>query len=85
MNGVGLFRYVSDEDSYVYNGKPYDEAVDWNDPIILYNEDGTVKYNPSDPDFAEKQKEKIEETSDPGDEEAEPTITPREELENDSE
>lgn len=85
VNGVGLFRYVSDEDSYVYNGKPYDEAVDWNDPIILYNEDGTVKYDPSDPDFAEKQKEKIEETSDPGDEEAEPTITPREELENDSE
>ena len=53
VNGVGLFRYVADEDSAIYNGKAYDAAVDWNDPIILYNEDGTVKYDPSNPDFEE--------------------------------
>lgn len=63
VNGVGLVRYVSDADAKRYNGKAYDDGIDWNDPIILYNEDGTVKYDPSDPDFDEKQ---IEEHSDPG-------------------
>jgi len=69
VNGVGLFRYVSDEDLSSYNGKAYDEGIDWNDPIILYNEDGTVKYDPSDPDFNEKQNEQIKDSSDPGIEE----------------
>ena len=63
VNGVGLVRYVSDADAKSYNGKAYDDGIDWNDPIILYNEDVTVKYDPSDPDFEEKQ---IEEHSDPG-------------------
>ena len=43
--------------------------IDWNDPIILYDDDGVVIYDPSDPDFEEKQKQKeIEEKSDKGDE-----------------
>ncbi|SCW50704.1 hypothetical protein SAMN02910400_01045 [Lachnospiraceae bacterium C10] len=72
VNGVGLFRYVSDGDAGKYNGKSYDAAIDWNDPIILYDEDGVVIYDPSDPDFEEKQQEQkaqeIEEKSDKGDE-----------------
>lgn len=63
VNGVGLFRYVDSANAKSYNGKSYDAGIDWNDPIILYNEDGSVKYDPSDPDFEEKQ---IEEQSDPG-------------------
>lgn len=71
VNGVGLFRYVSDQDKASYKGKAYDPGIDWNDPIILYNEDGTVKYDPSDPDFEEKKKKEVEENSDPGIEEIE--------------
>ena len=72
VNGVGLFRYVDSADAKSYNGKAYDAGIDWNDPIILYNEDGTVKYDPSDPDFKEKQ---VEERSDPGIEEEEEEIS----------
>ena len=69
VNGVGLFRYVADSDVSKYNGKAYDASIDWNDPIILYDDDGVVIYDPSDPDFEEKQKQKeIEEKSDKGDE-----------------
>jgi hypothetical protein len=69
VNGVGLFRYVSDGDISKYNGKAYDESIDWNAPIILYDDDGVVIYDPSDPDFEEKQRQKeIEEKSDKGDE-----------------
>jgi hypothetical protein len=69
VNGVGLFRYVADSDVTKYNGKAYDASIDWNDPIILYDDDGVVIYDPSDPDFEEKQKQKeIEEKSDKGDE-----------------
>jgi len=51
VNGVGLFRYVSDEDLKTYNGLAYDENIDWNDPIIIYDENGFVISDPSDPDF----------------------------------
>lgn len=51
VNGVGLFRYVADEDLATYNGKAYDENIDWNDPIIVYNENGEVIEDPSNPDF----------------------------------
>jgi hypothetical protein len=64
VNGVGLFRYVSDEDAAKYNGEAYDESIDWNDPIILYHEDGTVRYDPSDPDSVKV----VDDISDPGDE-----------------
>jgi hypothetical protein len=63
VNGVGLFRYVSDADAGKYDGEAYDAAINWNDPIILYNEDGTVKYDPSNPDRTQS----IDESSDPGD------------------
>lgn len=68
VNGVGLFRYVADEDVATYNGKSYDENIDWNDPIILYDEDGIVIYDPSDPEFEQKKLEEIEEKSDKGEE-----------------
>lgn len=51
VNGVGLFRYVAEEDESIYNGEAYDENIDWNDPIIVYNENGEMIENPSDPDF----------------------------------
>lgn len=63
VNGVGLFRYVSDADASKYNGEAYDAEINWNDPIILYNEDGTVKYDPSDLDRTPS----IDESSNPGD------------------
>ena len=69
VNGVGLFRYVADKDVTKYNGEPYDENINWNDQIIEYDEDGVVIYDPSDPDFMERQKEAlIEEKSDKGEE-----------------
>lgn len=70
VNGVGLFRYVSDSDLSRYNGKPYDESVDWNDPIVIYDENGFVVYDPSDPDWNEDKG--VEEVSDPGEEDFEP-------------
>lgn len=51
VNGVGLFRYVADDDADTYNGKAYDEAIDWNDPIIIYDENGEVIYDPSQPEY----------------------------------
>lgn len=51
VNGVGLFRYVAEEDEGIYNGEAYDEAIDWNDPIVVYNENGEVIEDPSDPNF----------------------------------
>lgn len=54
VNGVGLFRYVADSDTGKYNGQAYDENIDWNDPIIVYNENGEVIENPSDPDFVRR-------------------------------
>lgn len=47
LDNIGFFRYIASADAKKYNGKPYDSNIDWNDPIILYNEDGSVKYNPS--------------------------------------
>ena len=47
INGIGLFRYVDDEDVGAYSGEPYDENIAWNEPLILYNEFGQVIYNPS--------------------------------------
>ncbi|MDO4966117.1 MAG: hypothetical protein Q4E51_05355 [Lachnospiraceae bacterium] len=44
--GTGLFRYVSMEDISIYNGSAYDPHVNWNDPIILYDEHGLVMYDP---------------------------------------
>ncbi|MCR5338735.1 MAG: hypothetical protein K6E75_09265 [Lachnospiraceae bacterium] len=45
--GKGLIRYVSSEDEGVYNGQATDDAIDWNDPIILYDESGICIYDPS--------------------------------------
>lgn len=43
---TGLFRYVAMEDISKYNGSVYDPNLNWNDPIILYDEFGMVLYNP---------------------------------------
>lgn len=47
VNGIGMFRYVLDKDQDSYNGEAYDESINWNDPIILYDERGSVVYDPS--------------------------------------
>lgn len=47
VSGLGFFRYVSKNDIYQYNGKAYDAGIDWNDPIILYDKNGSLEYDPS--------------------------------------
>ena len=47
LDGIGFFRYLSDSDAKQYNGEAYDANIDWNDPIIIYDENGFVKYNPT--------------------------------------
>ena len=64
VQGVGLFRYVSQKDADRCNGRPYDASINWNEPMSLYNEDGTVKFEPGEPEG----KVNINENSDPGDE-----------------
>ena len=45
VNGLGLFRYVAEEDIEAYkNG----DEIDWNKPMILYDEYGYVTYDPSE-------------------------------------
>ena len=46
VNGVGLFRYVADEDLESYDKGEFD-SINWNDPIIIYDEYGYVIYDPS--------------------------------------
>ena len=58
VNGVGLFRYVTGEDEGTYNGKAFDPGIDWNTPMITYNEDGTVKFDPSEDSKEETWKER---------------------------
>ncbi|MDD3138851.1 MAG: hypothetical protein PHX08_07765 [Lachnospiraceae bacterium] len=64
VNGVGFFRYVTDKDVSNYNGKAFDENIEWNDPVIVYNENGEIIENPSDPDFVKHESEL--ENTDPG-------------------
>lgn len=45
--GIGMFRYVSKSDASLYNGKEYDENINWNVPIILYDDNGDLIYDPS--------------------------------------
>lgn len=47
VNELGFFRYVSDADRNQYNGQAYDGSIEWNDPIILYNDLGQILYDPS--------------------------------------
>lgn len=47
VNGIGFFRYVSGDNKYKYNGKPYDSDIDWNDKIIIYDENNFLLYDPS--------------------------------------
>ena len=70
LQGAGLFRYVTDEDAKRYNGKAYDEGIDWNDPIIEYDEYGVIVYDPSQ----EIDRREVEETSDAGVDESEIVI-----------
>lgn len=62
VNGVGLFRYVSEGDAEVYKKDPGTPDIDWNDPIIQYDENGFVIYDPN-PDLGYTG---IEDSSDPG-------------------
>lgn len=64
VNGVGLFRYVADKDAKTYNGKAYDENIDWNEAMILYDEFGSVIFDPSEPE--EEKASDIDNVSDAG-------------------
>ena len=46
VNGVGLFRYVADEDLEAYDKGELD-SINWNNPMIIYDEYGYVIYDPS--------------------------------------
>jgi len=54
LNGSALFRYVDDADIATYNGKAYDEAINWNEPLIQYDDYGKVVYDPSKPELYEE-------------------------------
>lgn len=73
VQGVGLFRYVADEDLEAYNGLPYDPDIDWNDPIKQYDEYGVCIFDPS-LNIGTGKTEDIESMSDPGMEESEIVI-----------
>ncbi len=47
VNGMGMFRYVDDSDIASYNGEPYDENINWNEPLVTYDEHGRVAFDPS--------------------------------------
>jgi hypothetical protein len=47
IEGIGFFRYLSAYDAESYNGKAYDSEIDWNNPIILYDENGLIEYDPT--------------------------------------
>ena len=66
INGIGLFRYVADEDVSKYSGKAYDKNIDWNEPIILYDEQGFVKYDPSREGLSQLPEEQEEDTTETG-------------------
>ena len=38
---------MSKGDESLYNGKEFDDKVNWNDPIILYDENDNLIYDPS--------------------------------------
>ncbi len=57
VNGLGMFRYVDDTDVASYNGEPYDENIDWNEPLILYDEYGRVAFDPSQPVLEDEEEE----------------------------
>lgn len=46
-NDIGLFRYVKGGDSSAYNGEAYDGSIEWNEPIIIKDDNGNVLYDPS--------------------------------------
>ncbi|MCR5196577.1 MAG: cupredoxin domain-containing protein [Pseudobutyrivibrio sp.] len=62
VNGMGMFRYVDDNDLAAYNGEAYDENIDWNKPLIIYDESGQVIFDPSQPQEGEETEEQTEGT-----------------------
>lgn len=66
LDEIGFFRYVSEEDAKNYNGKPYDPDIDWNEPIIILNENGLIEYDPTtEGDSYSTEKTTTEETARP--------------------
>ena len=47
IDEIGFFRYIEEADAQIYNGQAYDAAIDWNDPIIVYDDEGHVMYDPT--------------------------------------
>ena len=47
VDEIGLFRYVTGKDADNYNGEPYDPSINWNEKIIIKDENGMIKYDPT--------------------------------------
>lgn len=47
LNGVGLIRYVKKKDAELVKSDAFSEYVNWNDPIIVKDNEGNVIYDPT--------------------------------------
>ena len=63
VNGVGLFRYVADADLEAYDKGELD-SINWNNPIIIYDEYGFIVYDPSMDEEMEEETQVEEEDPD---------------------
>lgn len=54
INGVGFFRYIADEDLELFDEGRMDE-IDFNDPVVIYDEYGFVIYDPSVDEWKEEE------------------------------
>lgn len=55
INGAGIFRYVAEGDSY-------DNTTNFNDPIIITDDDGNIIYNPVPDETLDENKDKNDNT-----------------------
>ncbi len=46
LNGIGMFRYVSERDVGKIDGNVNGSSIEWNDPIVVVDDDGRVLYDP---------------------------------------
>lgn len=50
LEDIGFFRYVTGDDVKKYSGAAFDPDIDWNDPIIIRDQDGFLVYDPTQKD-----------------------------------
>lgn len=47
IDEICFFRFVEKKDVSLYNGQAYDPYIKWNDPIIIYDSEGHLLYDPT--------------------------------------